>query len=127
MENNDQVQLIIPTSSHYEEVAQTTIAHLGLRSGFSLKEIENLRAVMKATTDMFFSIHEWEKPLHINFSFSLKKMHVTITSQTTRTVDNITEPISEFKNFVSPRVSELVVNSEKSWVVFEVQATDETI
>ena len=45
MENNDQVQLIIPTSSSYEEVAQTTIAHLGLRSGFSLKEIENLRAV----------------------------------------------------------------------------------
>ena len=90
MENNDQVQLIIPTSSHYEEVAQTTIAHLGLRSGFSLKEIENLRAVMKATTDMFFSIHEWEKPLHINFLFSLKKMHVTVTSQTTRAVDNIT-------------------------------------
>ena len=66
------------------------------------------------------------KPLHINFLFSLKKMHVTVTSQTTRTVENITETITEFKNFVSPRVSELVVNIEKSWVVFEVQATDET-
>ena len=53
-------------------------------------------------------------------------MHVTVTSQTTRTVENITETITEFKNFVSPRVSELVVNIEKSWVVFEVQATDET-
>ena len=74
MENNDQVQLIIPTSSQYEEVAQTTIAHLGLRSGFSLKEIENLREVMKATTDMFFSVREWEKPLHINFLFSWMRM-----------------------------------------------------
>jgi len=36
------------------------------------------------------------------------------------------ETITEFKNFVSPRVSELVVNIEKSWVGFEVQATDET-
>ena len=126
MEDNDQVQLIIPTSSRYEEVAQTTIAHLGLRSGFSLKEIENLRAVMKATTDMFFSIREWEKPLHINFLFSHKEMQVTVTSQTTKSVGNITEPITEFKNFVSPRVSELVVNIEKSWVVFEVQANEPT-
>lgn len=80
---------------------------------------------MKATTDMFFSIHEWEKPLHINFLFSYKKMHVTVTSQSIRKVDNMAEPITEFKNLVSPRVSELVVNSEKSWVVFEIQATDE--
>ena len=39
--------------SLHEEVAQTTIAHLGLRSGFSLKEIENLRSVMEATTKCF--------------------------------------------------------------------------
>jgi len=126
MKNNDQVQLIIPTSSRYEDVAQTTIAHLGLRSGFSLKEIENLRAVMKATTDMFFSIREWEKPLHINFLFSHKKMQVTVTSQTTKSVGDMANVIAGFKDFVSPKVNELVVNSEKSWVVFEVQATDQT-
>tara|TARA_Y100000996_G_scaffold312239_1_gene248516 strand:- start:494 stop:877 length:384 start_codon:yes stop_codon:yes gene_type:complete len=126
MENNDQVQLIIPTSSQYEEVAQTTIAHLGLRSGFSLKEIENLREVMKATTDMFFSVREWEKPLHINFLFSHKEMQVTATSQTTRPAGNISESITKFKNFVSPRVNELVVNVEKSWIVFRVQANEQT-
>ena len=126
MKNNDQVQLIIPTSSRYEDVAQTTIAHLGLRSGFSLKEIENLRVVMKATTDVFFSGRELEKPLHINFLFSHQKMHVTVTSQTTKSVGDMANVIAGFKDFVSPRVNELVVNSEKSWVVFEVQATDQT-
>ena len=125
MEDNDQVQLIIPTSSPYEEVAQTTVAHLGLRSGFSLKEIENLRAVMKATINMFLTIREWEKPLHINFLFSHKKMQVTVTSQTTKSVGDIADAIAGFKDFVSPRVNELVVNSEKSWVVFEVKATDQ--
>tara|TARA_B100002052_G_scaffold237363_1_gene220944 strand:- start:29 stop:412 length:384 start_codon:yes stop_codon:yes gene_type:complete len=126
MKNNDQVQLIIPTSSRYEDVAQTTIAHLGLQSGFSLKEIENLRAVMKATTDMFFSIREWEKPLHINFLFSHQKMQVTVTTQTTKSVADIADTVAGFKEFVSPRVKELVVSSEKSWVVFEVQETDQT-
>ena len=126
MKNNDQVQLIIPTTSRYEDVAQTTIAHLGLRSGFSLKEIENLRVVMKATTDMFFSGRELEKPLHINFLFSHQKMHVTVTTQTTKSVADIADVVAGFKEFVSPRVNELVVNSEKSWVVFEVQATDQT-
>ena len=126
MEDNDQVQLIIPISARYEEVAQTTIAHLGLRSGFALKEIENLRAVMKATTDMFFSIRGWEKPLHINFLFSHKRMQVTVTSQMTKSVGDIADAIAGFEDFVSPRVNELVVSSEKSWVVFGVQATDQT-
>ena len=90
-----------------------------------MKEIENLREVMKATTDMFFSVREWEKPLHINFLFSHKEMQVTATSQTTRPAGNISESITKFKNFVSPRVNELVVNVEKSWIVFRVQATEQ--
>ena len=50
MENSDQVQLILPTSPTYEKVAQTTIAHLGIRSGFSLKEVEDLRLSRKIST-----------------------------------------------------------------------------
>lgn len=126
MENNDQVQLIIPTSSGYEEVAETTIAHLGLRSGFSLKEIENLRLVMKATTGMFFSIREWEKPLHINFLFSHQKMQVTVTSHTTKSVASDGNLINDYKDSVLPRVNELVVNDEKSWIVFVVEAASST-
>ena len=53
-------------------------------------------------------------------------MHVTVTTQTTKSVADIADVIAGFKEFVSPRVNELVVNSEKSWVVFEVQATDQT-
>ena len=52
-------------------------------------------------------------------------MHVTVTTQTTKSVADIADAIAGFKKFVSPRVNELVVNSEKSWVVFEVQATDQ--
>ena len=126
MENNDQVQLIIPTSSGYEEVAETTIAHLGLRSGFSLKEIENLRLVMKATTGMFFSIREREKPLHVNFLFSHQKMQVTVTSHTTKPVTSDENLIDDYKNFVLPRVNELVVNREKSWIVFAFEAANST-
>ncbi|MBT95469.1 MAG: hypothetical protein CL431_05840 [Acidimicrobiaceae bacterium] len=126
MENNDQVQLIIPTSSGYEEVAETTIAHLGLRSGFSLKEIENLRLVMKATTGMFFSMSEWDKPLHINFLFSHQKMQVTVTSHTTKPVASDENLINDYKNFVLPRVNELVVNREKSWIVFAFETANST-
>ena len=122
MENNDQVQLILQSFPLHEEVAQTTIAHLGLRSGFSLKEIEHLRSVMEATTKMFLAIRTWEKPLHVNFQISQKKMQVTVTSQTTKSLDSIGDYLGEFETFMLPKVENLVVNSEKSWVVFEVVA-----
>ena len=44
----------------------------------------------------------------------------------TKSVGDIADAIAGFKDFVSPRVNELVVSSEKSWVVFGVQATDQT-
>jgi hypothetical protein len=91
-----------------------------------LKEIENLRLVMKATTGMFFSIREWEKPLHINFVFSHHKMQVTVTSHTTKPVASDGNLINDYENFVLPRVNELVVNGEKSWIVFEVEAASST-
>jgi len=120
MENSDQVQLILPTSPTYEKVAQTTIAHLGIRSGFSLKEIEDLRSVMKETTNLFLSTRQWENPLHLNYQFSQRRMQVTVASQTTAPLQIEEDTFEAFQATVLPLVNEIVVNKEKAWVVFEI-------
>ena len=125
MENSDQVQLILPTSPSYEKVAQTTIAHLGIRSGFSLKEIEVLRSVMKETTNLFISARQWETPLHLNYQFSQRRMQVTVASQTTEPLEIKEELFETFQSIVLPLVTEVVVNREKAWVVFEITPDDE--
>lgn len=120
MENSDQVQLILPTSPTYEKVAQTTIAHLGIRSGFSLKEVEDLRSVMKETTNLFLSARQWENPLHLNYQFSQRRMQVTVASQTTVPLEIEEGTFEAFQAIVLPLVNEIVVNKEKAWVVFEI-------
>ncbi len=127
MENSDQVQLILPTSPSYEKVAQTTIAHLGIRSGFSLKEIEDLRYVMKETTNLFISARQWETPLHLNYQFSQRRMQVTVASQTTEPLEIKEELFETFQSIVLPLVTEVVVNREKAWVVFEIAAESEDV
>ncbi|HJM29205.1 MAG: hypothetical protein QF596_04455 [Acidimicrobiales bacterium] len=127
MENSDQVQLILPTSPSYEKVAQTTIAHLGIRSGFSLKEIEDLRSVMKETTNLFISARQWETPLHLNYQFSQRRMQVTVASQTTEPLEIKEELFETFQSIVLPLVTEVVVNREKAWVVFEIAAESEDV
>jgi len=125
MENSDQVQLILPPSPTYEKVAQTTIAHLGIRSGFSLKEIEDLRSVMKETTNLFLSTRQWENPLHLNYQFSQRKMQVTVASQTTVPLEIDEDTFETFQTLILPLVNDLVVNKEKAWVVFEITLDDE--
>ena len=49
-------------------------------------------------------------------------MQVTVTSQTTKSLDSIGDYLGEFETFMLPKVENLVVNSEKSWVVFEVES-----
>tara|TARA_Y100000590_G_C15571996_1_gene958956 strand:- start:268 stop:663 length:396 start_codon:yes stop_codon:yes gene_type:complete len=127
MENSDQVQLILPTSDEYEKVAQTTIAHLGIRSEFSLKEIEDLRSVMKKTTKLFLSAGQWEKPLHLNYQFSKRKMQVTVTTQTTEPLDINDDLLEDFRSSVEPLVTDIVVNKAKAWVVFEIALKDEEL
>ncbi len=124
MENSDQVQLILPPSPAYEKVAQTTIAHLGIRSGFSLKEIEDLRLVMRETTNLFLSTRQWENPLHLNYQFSQRKMQVTVASQTTIPLEMEKGTFEAFQTLILPLVNDLVINKEKAWVVFEITPED---
>ncbi len=124
MENSDQVQLILPTSPTYEKVAQTTIAHLGIRSGFSLKELEDLRLVMKETTNLFILAQKWDNPLHLNYKFALRCMQVTVACQTTDPLEIDDNALDNFRLNVLPLVKEVTVNRKKAWVVFEISPDD---
>ena len=42
----ENIQLTLPASEEYEEIAQTAIAHLAIRRGFTLHEVEDLRLIM---------------------------------------------------------------------------------
>jgi hypothetical protein len=82
---------------------------------------------MKETTNLFISARQWETPLHLNYQFSQRRMQVTVASQTTEPLEIKEELFETFQSIVLPLVTEVVVNREKAWVVFEIAAESEDV
>lgn len=64
----DQIQLELPASPEYGRVARIAAAHLALRRGFSLDEIDDLRLVMDEAAVMLLSNGSGEDRLDITYS-----------------------------------------------------------
>ena len=72
---NENIQLILPPSEDFEAVAQTTIAHLAIRRGFTLNEVEDLRLIMAETTRLLLKSEQSE---NIYLSYEVTKEHLTL-------------------------------------------------
>ena len=72
---NENIQLILPASEDFEEVAQTTIAHLAIRRGFTLNEVEDLRLIMGETTRLLL---ESKKNRNIYLNYEVTKEHLSL-------------------------------------------------
>jgi anti-sigma regulatory factor (Ser/Thr protein kinase) len=64
----DQIQLELPASPEYGRVARIAAAHLALRRGFSLDEIDDLRLVMDEVAVMLLSNGRGDDRLDITYS-----------------------------------------------------------
>ncbi len=68
MPRDDQVQLELPASPQYGRVARIAAAHLALRRGFSLTEIDDLRLVMDEAAVMLLDPQLPADRLEITYS-----------------------------------------------------------
>lgn len=65
---DDQIQLELPASPEYGRVARIAAAHLALRRGFSLTEIDDLRLVMDEAAVMLLEPHLTGGRLDVTYS-----------------------------------------------------------
>ena len=74
MTQTEKIQLTLPAGAQYEEVAQTTIAHLAIRRGFTLKEVEDLRLIMAETTKLLLGSSKDNESLHLSYEVSKEQL-----------------------------------------------------
>jgi len=74
MTQTEKIQLTLPTGPKYAEVAQTTIAHLAIRRGFTLKEVEDLRLIMAETSKLLLGSSKGKESLHISYEVSKEQL-----------------------------------------------------
>jgi hypothetical protein len=112
----EQVQLELPASPQYGRVARIAAAHLALRRGFSLVEIDDLRLVMDEAAVMLLGPGLEAERLEITYGGGVGTVTVDlhVVSQT-----NIALPVERIERF-GALVGELVDS-------YEIDATDKRL
>ncbi len=70
----ENVQLTLPAKTEYEEIAQTTIAHLAIRRGYTLKEVEDLRMIMAETTKLLLGPSRNNESLRLSYEVTTDQL-----------------------------------------------------
>lgn len=100
----DEIQLELPAAVEYGRVARIAAAHLALRRGFSLNEIDDLRLVMDEAAAMLLRGRSGDGRLEVTYAIDADTVHVTL-----RVVADDDTPVAiEGVDRFAERVGELV-------------------
>ena len=112
---NENIQLILPPSEDFEEIAQTAIAHLAIRRGFTLSEVEDLRLIMAETTRLLLKS---ERSKNIYLSYEVTKEHLTLEAHLDEsTASHLPqEGIERFTKVVGELLDKFQIDNEKNYI-----------
>lgn len=112
---NENIQLILPASIDFEEVAQTTIAHLAIRRGFTLSEVEDLRLIMAETTGLLLKPQQSKS---IYLSYEVTKEYLTLEAHLDESSANPLplEGIEQFTKVVGELLDNFQIDNEKNHI-----------
>ena len=113
----EKIQLTLPASEEYEEIAQTAIAHLAIRRGFTLTEVEDLRLIMGEVTRLLLNSEGNTENIHLNYEVT--KDHLMLEAY----LDESTKgplpqkDIERFSEVVSELLDQLSIDNEKNSIL----------
>jgi len=113
----EKIQLTLPASEEYEEIAQTAIAHLAIRRGFTLTEVEDLRLIMGEVTRLLLNSEGNTENIHLNYEVT--KDHLMLEAY----LDESTKgplpqkDIEKFSEVVSELLDQLSIDNEKNSIL----------
>ncbi len=112
---NENIQLILPPSEDFEEIAQTAIAHLAIRRGFTLSEVEDLRLIMAETARLLLKS---ERSKNIYLSYEVTKEHLTLEAHLDEsTASHLPqEGIERFTKVVGELLDKFQIDNEKNYI-----------
>ncbi|MCH1512107.1 MAG: hypothetical protein P8J01_08675 [Acidimicrobiales bacterium] len=116
MTNTENVQLTIPAVTEYEAVAITTIAHLAVRRGFSLKEVEDLRLIMAETTKLLTGLQRQGSTLQLNYNVSERQVHLDAFAKGSYSGPLAEKDITQFRTSVGALLDYFLIDNAKHWV-----------
>ena len=116
MTNTENVQLTIPAVTEYEAVAITTIAHLAVRRGFSLKEVEDLRLIMAETTKLLTGLQRQGSTLQLNYNVSDRKVHLDAFAKGSYSGPLAEKDVTQFRATVGALLDYFLIDNAKHWV-----------
>lgn len=113
----EKIQLTLPASEEYEEIAQTAIAHLAIRRGFTLTEVEDLRLIMGEVTLLLLNSEGNTENIHLNYEVT--KDHLMLEAYLDESAKGPLpqKDIEKFSEVVSELLDQLSIDNEKNSIL----------
>tara|TARA_B100001996_G_C18555513_1_gene552586 strand:+ start:585 stop:965 length:381 start_codon:yes stop_codon:yes gene_type:complete len=113
----EKIQLTLPASEEYEEIAQTAIAHLAIRRGFTLPEVEDLRLIMGEVTRLLLNSEGNTENIHLNYEVT--KDHLMLEAYLDESAKGPLpqKDIEKFSEVVSELLDQLSIDNEKNSIL----------
>jgi len=113
----EKIQLTLPASEEYEEIAQTAIAHLAIRRGFTLTEVEDLRLIMGEVTRLLLNSEVNTENIHLNYEVT--KDHLMLEAYLDESAKGplSQKDIEKFSEVVSELLDQLSIDNEKNSIL----------
>ncbi len=113
----EKIQLTLPASEEYEEIAQTAIAHLAIRRGFTLTEVEDLRLIMGEVTRLLLNSEGNTENIHLNYEVT--KDHLMLEAYLDESAKGPLpqKDIEKFSEVVSELLDQLSIDNEKNSIL----------
>ncbi len=116
MTQTENIQLTLPAVTEYEEVAQTTIAHLAIRRGYTLKEVEDLRLIMAETTKLLIGPSKNNESLHLSYEVTKKQLKLEAFIEEPILNPLPQEDVERFKEVVGDLIDKFLIDNSKNHI-----------
>ncbi len=110
MDSDDQIELELPGSPEYGRVARIAAAHLALRRGFSLNEIDDLRLVMDEAVVMLLGPGSDAERLDITYTVDGDTVKVVATAVTAHDEPLPVDRVERFAELVGELIDEYTID-----------------
>jgi len=116
MTQTENVQLTLPAKTEYEGIAQTTIAHLAIRRGYTLKEVEDLRLIMAETTKLLLGSSRKNESLRLSYEVTIEQLRLEAFIEEQNLNPLSQKGVERFKKEVGDLVDNFSINNKKNYI-----------
>ena len=113
----EKIQLTLPASEEYEEIAQTAIAHLAIRRGFTLPEVEDLRLITGEVTRLLLNSEGNTENIHLNYEVTKDHLMLEACLDESAKGPLPQKDIEKFSEVVSELLDQLSIDNEKNSIL----------